>query len=167
MKLHWVTRKSGLSTVVGEWVEGQMGAHGSIYLFSNSLNVVCKQHIYGPKLIRHKVHFCIVWRLYSVLCYHETHLMDTSSNLQTTRLQPKARKSFVCHLNSLPAAHLNRTSRNPLYISRVEPKTRTRAFSVATPIVWNSLPASVKSEGNIVSFRRRLKTYLFNAAYPP
>ena len=33
--------------------------------------------------------------------------------------------------------------------------------------LWNSLPVSVKSEGNIVSFRRRLKTYLFNAAYPP
>ena len=26
---------------------------------------------------------------------------------------------------------------------------------------------SVKSQGNIVSFRRHLKTYLFNAAYPP
>ena len=25
----------------------------------------------------------------------------------------------------------------------------------------------VKSEGNIVSFRQRLKTYFFNAAYPP
>ncbi|KAK2167171.1 hypothetical protein NP493_1286g00008 [Ridgeia piscesae] len=38
---------------------------------------------------------------------------------------------------------LRSTSSNPLYIPRV------------------------KSEGNIVSFRRRLKTYLFNAAYPP
>ena len=26
---------------------------------------------------------------------------------------------------------------------------------------------SVKAEGNILSFRRRLKTYLFNATYPP
>ena len=40
-------------------------------------------------------------------------------------------------------------------------------FSVAASMVWNSLPASVKSEGNIVPFRRRLETYLFNAAYPP
>ncbi|KAK2173811.1 hypothetical protein NP493_848g02043 [Ridgeia piscesae] len=46
-------------------------------------------------------------------------------------------------------------------------KAGTRAFSVAAPTVWNTLPASVKSEGNIVSFRRHLKTYLFNAAYPP
>ena len=38
---------------------------------------------------------------------------------------------------------------------------------VAALTVWNSLPACVKSEGNIVSFRRRLKTYLCNAASPP
>ena len=39
--------------------------------------------------------------------------------------------------------------------------------SVAAPTVWNSLPASVKSQGNIVSFCQHLKTYLLNAAYPP
>ena len=48
-------------------------------------------------------------------------------------------------------------------MSLLKTKAGTQAFSVAE----NSLPASVKSEGNIVSFRRRLKTYLFNAAYPP
>ena len=47
---------------------------------------------------------------------------------------------------------LRSTSSNPLYILRVKTKAGTRAFSVATPTVWNSLPASVKSEGNIVSF---------------
>ena len=75
------------------------------------------------------------------------------------------------YLNSMltPARNsrqLRSTSNNPLYI-RVKTKAGTRAFSVAAPTVWNSLPASVKSEGNIVSFGRRLKTYLFNAAYPP
>ena len=54
-----------------------------------------------------------------------------------------------------------------LYIPRVKTKAGTRAFSVAAPTVWNSLPASVKSEGSIVSLRRRIKTYLVNAAYPP
>ena len=52
---------------------------------------------------------------------------------------------------------LRSTSSNPLYIPRVKTKAGTRAFSVAAPTGWNSLPASVKSEGNIVSFRRRLK----------
>ena len=62
---------------------------------------------------------------------------------------------------------LRSTSSNPLYIPRVKTKAGTQAFSVAAPTVCNSLPASVKSQGNIVSFRRHLKTYLFNAAYPP
>ena len=62
---------------------------------------------------------------------------------------------------------LRSTSSNTLYILRVKTKAGTRAFSVAAPTAWNSLPASAKLEGNIVSFRRRLKTYLFNAAYPP
>ena len=61
---------------------------------------------------------------------------------------------------------LRSTSSNPLYIPRVKKKAGTRAFSVAAPTVWNSLPAGVKPAGNIVSFRRRLKTYLFNAGYP-
>ena len=76
------------------------------------------------------------------------------------------------YLNSMltPARNsreLRSTSSNPLYIPRVKTKAGTRAFSVAAPTLWNSLPVSVKSKGNIVSFRRRLKTYLFNAAYPP
>ena len=65
------------------------------------------------------------------------------------------------------SGQLRSTTSNPLYIPRVKTKAGTRAFSVAAPTVWNSLPASVKSEGNIVSFRRRLKIDLFNAAYPP
>ena len=62
---------------------------------------------------------------------------------------------------------LRSTSSNPLYIPRVKTGAGTRTFTVAAPTMWNSLPARVKSEGNIVSFRRRLKTYIFNAAYPP
>ena len=76
------------------------------------------------------------------------------------------------HLNVMltPARNsrqLRSTRSNPLYSPRMKTKAGTRAFSVAAPIVWNSVPASVKSQGNKVSFRRRLKTYLFNAAYPP
>ena len=40
-------------------------------------------------------------------------------------------------------------------------------FFVAAPSLGNSLPASVKLERNVISFRRRLKTYLYNAAYLP
>ena len=56
------------------------------------------------------------------------------------------------YLNSMltPARNsreLRSTSSNPLYIPRVKTKAGTRAFSVAAPTLWNSLPVSVKSEG--------------------
>ena len=43
----------------------------------------------------------------------------------------------------------------------------TRAFAVGAPTLWNMLPSSVKSVENIAKFRRHLKTYLYNLAYPP
>jgi len=53
----------------------------------------------------------------------------------------------------------------------VIPKSRTvlgeRAFSVAGPAFWNSLPVSVRCAQSLMSFRCRLKTYLFQIAYTP
>ena len=43
----------------------------------------------------------------------------------------------------------------------IVPRTRTK-FSVAGPTVWNSLPESVRSAETLASFKRKLKTYLFN-----
>jgi len=53
----------------------------------------------------------------------------------------------------------------------IVPRTRTkfgdRAFSVAGlfPTVWNSLPESVGSAETLASFKRKLKTYLFNNSF--
>lgn len=41
-----------------------------------------------------------------------------------------------------------------------------RAFIVAAPSVWNSLPAEVVSTDSLPTFRRRLKAYLFRISYP-
>ena len=49
------------------------------------------------------------------------------------------------------------------------PQTRTkfgdRAFSVAGPTVWNSLPESVRSAETLASFKCKLKIYLFNVSF--
>jgi len=51
----------------------------------------------------------------------------------------------------------------------IVPWTRTKfgdqAFSVASPTVWNSLPESVRSAETLSSFKRKLKTYLFNISF--
>ena len=98
------------------------------------------------------VHYRIIFKICTIAyqALPSTQLASINSMLTPTRNSRQVRS----------------TSSNPLYIPRVKTKAGTRAFSVAAPTVWNSLPASVKSEGNIASFRRRPKTYLFNAAYP-
>jgi len=45
------------------------------------------------------------------------------------------------------------------------PRTRTkfgdRAFSVAGPVMWNSLPAAVRHADSLHCFKRRLKSHFF------
>ena len=41
-------------------------------------------------------------------------------------------------------------------------KLEERAFCVSGPLVWNSLPESLRTVDCITTFRRRLKTHFFN-----
>ncbi len=45
--------------------------------------------------------------------------------------------------------------------------TGSRAFSVCAPVLWNSLPLSLRNLDTVDSFRKNLKTFLFGLAYPP
>ena len=42
-----------------------------------------------------------------------------------------------------------------------------RRFGVAAPRLWNSLPVELKAASSLISFKRKLKTYLFLQAYGP
>lgn len=54
-----------------------------------------------------------------------------------------------------------------LYIPYSRTTTGKRAFSVAGPRLWNSLPVQVRQTDCLTTFRSRLKTHLFLTAYPP
>ena len=41
-----------------------------------------------------------------------------------------------------------------------------RAFPVARPTIWNSLPDNVISAPSLSTFHQRLKTFLFQASFP-
>ena len=68
--------------------------------------------------------------------------------------------------NSDPARTRLRSASSSDYIV---PRTRTkfgdRAFSMAGPVVWNSLPAAVREADSLHSFRRKLKTHLFTLCF--
>ena len=62
---------------------------------------------------------------------------------------------------------LRSTSFSPLllpYFNKTSNGFRT--FSYASPFIWNPLPNTVRSAPTYMSFRRNLKTYLFNQAFP-
>ena len=55
---------------------------------------------------------------------------------------------------------------NKLHVPRTNRKTfADRAFSVAGPRIWNSLPSHITCENVLDSFKRKLKTFLFVQCY--
>ena len=46
-------------------------------------------------------------------------------------------------------------------------KTRSRAFSVSGPALWNDLPVPIRNAQIILTLRKLLKSHLFDKAFPP
>ena len=78
--------------------------------------------------------------------------ISRSIYLLTPSRQPRQLRSFNSNL---------------LFVPSVKTNVGTRAFSIAAPTLWNSLPVNVKSVGNITTFCCKIKTHLFKLAYPP
>ena len=76
---------------------------------------------------------------------------------------------YLCSLIaiSLPSCSLRSNRGITLSIPRIKTNTGARAFSSCAPSLWNNLPLSVRSATSVATFRRHLKTYLFNLAFSP
>ena len=74
-------------------------------------------------------------------------------------------------VNLLHFSDISRTLRSSISKKRFVPKTKLnigkRGFSVAAPTIWNQLTVVVKSSETIDTFRKTLKIYLFEIAFPP
>jgi len=53
----------------------------------------------------------------------------------------------------------------PTIVRRTRTTFGDRAFSVAGPVVWTSLPAAVRHADSLHSFKRRLKSYFFSLCF--
>ena len=61
-----------------------------------------------------------------------------------------------------PARNLRSAALRHLDIPRTNLATRgDRAFAVAAPTLWNGLPLALRSAPDLPSFKRDLKTYMF------
>ena len=79
--------------------------------------------------------------------------------------QPVYHRSLISI--SLSSRSLRSNRGITLSIPRIKTNTGARAFSSCAPSLWNNLPLSVRSATSVATFRRRLKRYLFDLAFPP
>jgi len=72
--------------------------------------------------------------------------------------------SLTCPIGELCGQQVpcSRLVGSPIKLSTVG----SRAFPVAAAQVWNGLPESVLSSSSLRTFRRQLKTHLFQLSYP-
>jgi len=68
--------------------------------------------------------------------------------------------------NNDPARYWLRSASSTNYsVPRTRTKFGDRAFSVAGPVVWNSLPAAVRHADSLHSFKCRLKLHFFSLCF--
>ena len=52
-----------------------------------------------------------------------------------------------------------------LPIGKTKKSLGDRSFQTAPPVLWNSLPSSVRDINDLLVFKRTIKTYLFMKAF--
>ena len=101
-----------------------------------------------------------LWYLRALTCSLTAEAKDV---VQALGLAPE----YIAHLlhEYVPTRALWSAGANLL----LEPQTNTRwgarVFSKAAPVLWNTLPSTIKTAPSLASFKLGLKTYLFKAAF--
>jgi len=80
--------------------------------------------------------------------------------------RPAYLHSLLSNRISESAATLRSASRTLLHVPRTRTVHDSRAFSVAAPTLWNSLPAVITNTRSLIVSRNRLKTFLFHQTPP-
>ena len=62
-------------------------------------------------------------------------------------------------------AALHSAARGDLVLPRTRRRLGNRAFCVAGPAAWNSLPSDIRTAPTLSTFKNRLKTHLFLQSY--
>ena len=79
---------------------------------------------------------------------------------------PSYLTELVTPVANIPGrASLRSAGRHDLVVPRSRLVSSERAFSVAAPGAWNSLPVDIRLITDTKLFKKKLKTFLFNSAY--
>ena len=63
--------------------------------------------------------------------------------------------------------YLRSTTSNRFVVPRIKTKTGSRALSISGLALWNALPVPIRNAKTILTFRKLLKSQLFDLAFPP
>ena len=66
----------------------------------------------------------------------------------------------------VPTRGLRSSSSKLLQVPRTNLRFGSRSFRVSAPTIWNSIPLSVRSCESLTTFRKHLKTFYFQSAFP-
>ena len=76
---------------------------------------------------------------------------------------------YLCDLLTFKSSLYNLRSSGSILLSMPAVRSKTtsgdRAFMVAEPTLWNSLPKELRAITNVNSFKAHIKTYLFRTVY--
>ena len=75
---------------------------------------------------------------------------------------------YLCDLLTFKSSLYNLRSSDSVLLSMPAARSKTlgdRAFMVAAPRLWNSLPKELRAITNVNSFKAHIKTYLFKTLY--
>ena len=64
-----------------------------------------------------------------------------------------------------PQRALRSATNNDMVVPRSRLKFGERAFSIAAPRAWNSIPADLRATLNTATLKKNLKTFLFRESY--
>ena len=111
----------------------------------------------------------------SIPLRHSLHWLPISFRIQfkiltlTHKTLSSGKTSYLPNLIHLATPNRNlRFNKGPLLSApKCKTKTGTIVFSVCAPSLWNKVPLSIRSPEFLTCFRQRLKTHLFDLAYPP
>ena len=67
-----------------------------------------------------------------------------------------------CLVNLPNKSNLRSSTANHYFIPSINHIFAKRSFSYAGPFLWNNLPSNLTKCNSLLSFRRGLKTFLFN-----
>jgi len=88
------------------------------------------------------------------------------AHLAITGRAPPYLQDLITPTSSVPRRASNRSASNHDLVKKLTSlKLGQRAFSVAALRAWNSLPKELKIVTDTAVFKRKLKTFLFKAAY--